>query len=318
MSMAYCWYCEREFEDTKVLLAHQKAKHFRCPHCPRRLNTAGGLAVHIDQVHKLGTDRSALPLNSGSALTAFARIANAIPGRDTFDVEIYGMEGVPANDLREWKRRKQLETGAPTEDKPPPKALTYDKLVISRDDFKRQLQAHKDLMEGKVAPSVAVNAFQGGPMLAPPPFSMGGCVALGLCSSVGSKRAQTTDGHARHSRTRWTAPSASRHTVRALSPMYTLCNNSNRPPPGLPAFVFQADEGQADLRTPGHLQGSSCHLAFQACLDCRRLLCLVRHQASAFHLRLSCQGALLLLLPRMSWEPIAQTAACWLAIFHIG
>jgi DNA-directed RNA polymerase subunit RPC12/RpoP len=57
LSMAYCWYCEREFEDTKVLLAHQKAKHFRCPHCPRRLNTAGGLAVHIDQVHKLGTDR---------------------------------------------------------------------------------------------------------------------------------------------------------------------------------------------------------------------------------------------------------------------
>lgn len=29
----------------------------RCPHCPRRLNTAGGLSVHIDQVHKLGTDK---------------------------------------------------------------------------------------------------------------------------------------------------------------------------------------------------------------------------------------------------------------------
>jgi len=25
--------------------------------CPRRLNTAGGLAVHLDQVHKVGTDK---------------------------------------------------------------------------------------------------------------------------------------------------------------------------------------------------------------------------------------------------------------------
>ena len=35
-----------------VLIQHQKAKHFKCPHCPRRLNTAGGLAVHLGQVHK--------------------------------------------------------------------------------------------------------------------------------------------------------------------------------------------------------------------------------------------------------------------------
>lgn len=54
---SWCWYCDREFEDDRILLSHQKAKHFRCPHCPRRLNTAGGLAVHIDQVHKLPVDR---------------------------------------------------------------------------------------------------------------------------------------------------------------------------------------------------------------------------------------------------------------------
>ena len=52
-----CWYCEREFEDDKVLISHQKAKHFRCSYCPRRLNTANGLAVHIQQVHKLEADR---------------------------------------------------------------------------------------------------------------------------------------------------------------------------------------------------------------------------------------------------------------------
>ncbi|WWC65839.1 uncharacterized protein I303_108461 [Kwoniella dejecticola CBS 10117] len=61
----WCWYCEREFEDDKVLLQHQKSKHFKCQLCPRKLNvskglvgtwltkkTAGGLMVHSQQVHK--------------------------------------------------------------------------------------------------------------------------------------------------------------------------------------------------------------------------------------------------------------------------
>ena len=38
-------------------MQHQKAKHFKCNQCPRRLNTAGGLAVHIQQVHKLDPDQ---------------------------------------------------------------------------------------------------------------------------------------------------------------------------------------------------------------------------------------------------------------------
>ena len=40
-----------------VLMQHQKAKHFKCKMCPRRLNTAGGLAVHIQQVHKLEPEK---------------------------------------------------------------------------------------------------------------------------------------------------------------------------------------------------------------------------------------------------------------------
>lgn len=41
-------------------MQHQKAKHFKCGMCPRRLNTAGGLAVHIQQVHKLEPEKSVL------------------------------------------------------------------------------------------------------------------------------------------------------------------------------------------------------------------------------------------------------------------
>jgi len=38
----WCFYCERDFDDLKILISHQKAKHFKCDRCGRRLNTAGG------------------------------------------------------------------------------------------------------------------------------------------------------------------------------------------------------------------------------------------------------------------------------------
>lgn len=38
----WCYYCERDFDDLKILINHQKAKHFKCDRCGRRLNTAGG------------------------------------------------------------------------------------------------------------------------------------------------------------------------------------------------------------------------------------------------------------------------------------
>ncbi|KEI38849.1 uncharacterized protein L969DRAFT_50101, partial [Mixia osmundae IAM 14324] len=125
----------------KVLLQHQKARHFKCSHCPRRLNTAGGLAVHIDQVHKLPTDKSAL-------------ITNALPGRDTFDVEIYGMVGVPAADLEAWKRRRAEELGQ-TLETTKVKRPKINKGVIPIEELKKQLATHKALMSGVAAPATA-------------------------------------------------------------------------------------------------------------------------------------------------------------------
>ncbi|KAF2502537.1 hypothetical protein BU16DRAFT_521257 [Lophium mytilinum] len=75
----WCYYCERDFDDLKILISHQKAKHFKCERCGRRLNTAGGLAVHLNQVHK-------------ETLTS---VENALPNRAGLDVEIFGMEGIP-------------------------------------------------------------------------------------------------------------------------------------------------------------------------------------------------------------------------------
>lgn len=49
----WCYYCDRVFADEQTLVTHQKAKHFKCNECGRKLNTAQGLAVHSYQVHKV-------------------------------------------------------------------------------------------------------------------------------------------------------------------------------------------------------------------------------------------------------------------------
>ncbi|KAJ3196948.1 hypothetical protein HK101_006997 [Irineochytrium annulatum] len=80
----WCWYCDREFEDEKVLIDHQRAKHFKCNQCNKKLNTAGGLVVHCQQVHK----------------EVLMKVSNAITGRESVEIEIFGMEGVPEEDLQ--------------------------------------------------------------------------------------------------------------------------------------------------------------------------------------------------------------------------
>ncbi|KIK63152.1 hypothetical protein GYMLUDRAFT_41472 [Collybiopsis luxurians FD-317 M1] len=154
----WCWYCEREFEDEKVLMQHQKAKHFKCNMCPRRLNTAGGLAVHIQQVHKLEPDN--LP-----------RIENALPGRDGYEVEIFGMEGIPAPDVADYKRRKEIELGlaAGSISQPPAKRPKTENRMMSEEELKAALEAHKALMGGandsstSSAPDQAIGAVYGAP-----------------------------------------------------------------------------------------------------------------------------------------------------------
>ena len=75
-------YCEREFDDEKVLIYHQKAKHFKCHICHKKLYTAPGLAIHCTQVHK----------------EEVRHVPNALPHRDDIRAEIYGTEGIPEED----------------------------------------------------------------------------------------------------------------------------------------------------------------------------------------------------------------------------
>ncbi|WWD20294.1 hypothetical protein CI109_104770 [Kwoniella shandongensis] len=140
----WCWYCEREFEDDKVLLQHQKSKHFKCQLCPRKLN-----------VHKCDPE----PLT------------NTLPGRDGYDIEIFGMEGVPTNALAEWKARKESEAGtAALASASVGKRPRQSYNVIPEVDLQAALAQHKALMAARnnPAPPMPFPPFNGAPPFPPP------------------------------------------------------------------------------------------------------------------------------------------------------
>ena len=89
LARPWCYYCERDFDDQKILIDHQKAKHFKCDHCNRRLNTAGGLFVHLQQVHKV-------------TLTV---IDNAMESRQNVEPEVFGMMGIPEELVEAHRQR---------------------------------------------------------------------------------------------------------------------------------------------------------------------------------------------------------------------
>ncbi|GBP93240.1 BUB3-interacting and GLEBS motif-containing protein ZNF207 [Eumeta japonica] len=89
-SKPWCWYCNREFDDEKILIQHQKAKHFKCHICHKKLYTGPGLSIHCMQVHKEAIDK----------------VPNSLPNRANIDIEIYGMEGIPAEDVKEHEKQK--------------------------------------------------------------------------------------------------------------------------------------------------------------------------------------------------------------------
>ncbi|XP_027770570.1 protein SUPPRESSOR OF FRI 4-like isoform X1 [Solanum pennellii] len=94
----WCYYCDREFDDEKILVQHQKAKHFKCNHCHRKLSTASGMAIHVLQVHK----------------ETVTKVPNAKEGRESTDIEIYGMEGIPPDALAAHYGEEEDEAVAKT------------------------------------------------------------------------------------------------------------------------------------------------------------------------------------------------------------
>lgn len=89
----FCYYCDREFDDEKILIQHQKFKHFKCNVCNRKPDTATGLVVHMLQVHKESLDK----------------VPNSLEDRENPDVKILGMSGVPTFAIIARARGTDLE-----------------------------------------------------------------------------------------------------------------------------------------------------------------------------------------------------------------
>ncbi|VEL35106.1 unnamed protein product [Protopolystoma xenopodis] len=102
-----------EFDDEKILIQHQKAKHFKCPYCHRKLYTGPGLSIHCNQVHKEKLDK----------------IPNSLPNRASTVIDIYGMAGIPESDLIEHERLKLGMDGF--SDEPPEKFSREDEPTTS-------------------------------------------------------------------------------------------------------------------------------------------------------------------------------------------
>lgn len=162
----WCYYCERDFDDGKVLLSHQKAKHFKCDKCNRRLNTAGGLSVHMQQVHK-------------ETLTC---VENAIEGRQGVEPEVFGMMGVPEDLVNAHRQRilneffkREADRRAATGNPPPGqrsgepsakkrKMETPEEIKARAAEHRAKRQAERQAeKEGKVVPKSTSNTPVPGP-----------------------------------------------------------------------------------------------------------------------------------------------------------
>ena len=88
----FCYYCDKEFNNELILHQHQKARHFNCAKCRKRFSTAPALDTHEIQVHR----------------SSLKRVPNAKAGRDSFDLSIYGMDGVPI-ELIKYKLAEKVE-----------------------------------------------------------------------------------------------------------------------------------------------------------------------------------------------------------------
>lgn len=144
----WCWYCNREFDDEKVLIQHQKAKHFKCHICHKKLFSGPGLAIHCMQVHKETIDK----------------IPGAVPGRDSSQMEIYGMQGIPPGTTRgdeEPEAKRDRKDDVPP--MPPGPMPTMPPMMPPFPPF--------PMMPGM--PPIVPHGIHGMPPFMPPPPGMG-------------------------------------------------------------------------------------------------------------------------------------------------
>ncbi|XP_058058838.1 BUB3-interacting and GLEBS motif-containing protein ZNF207 isoform X2 [Anopheles bellator] len=154
-SKPWCWYCNREFDDEKILVQHQKAKHFKCHICHKKLYTGPGLSIHCMQVHKESIDK----------------VPNSLPNRSNIVIEIYGMEGIPSEDIREHEKQKNGNRSESEEEEP------AHKKVKQQDASLAQGMIMQNMMPPHLQAAYGMNPMMGAmggmnPYMVPPGMQM--------------------------------------------------------------------------------------------------------------------------------------------------
>ncbi|GAU12855.1 hypothetical protein TSUD_73420 [Trifolium subterraneum] len=152
-SKVWCYYCDREFDDEKILVQHQKAKHFKCHVCHKKLSTAGGMSIHVLQVHKENV----------------TKVPNAKPGRESTDIEIYGMQGIPPDVLAAHYGDEDVLMYNHTDREPELRAPIGG--CSGRNRRERGKEAQDDVPSKTAKVDIASTPFAGG--MAPPPMGAG-------------------------------------------------------------------------------------------------------------------------------------------------
>jgi len=111
--------------------------------------------VHMTQVHK----------------EQLQKVENAIEGRESVDIEIFGMEGIPENEIAAHRQRvlsqisqaeaeRRAQAGIPGTGK----KAKVNASAIDPEEIKRRLEAHKKAVaEGNTTPGMTPGVVAGNP-----------------------------------------------------------------------------------------------------------------------------------------------------------
>lgn len=112
-------YCNRDFDDEKILIQHQKAKHFKCHICHKKLYTGPGLAIHCMQVcDTFRTGLSIFFLLVHKVLFCSVKLVNRLPGAQRDDRRCSEcdsrQDGYRAGNLWHGRHSRKRHAGAKT------------------------------------------------------------------------------------------------------------------------------------------------------------------------------------------------------------
>lgn len=97
----FCYYCDKTFNNEIVLHQHQKGKHFTCDfngdrkECKKKFPTTASLFNHCKTEHQMDMEKFKIP--------------NALEGRNSPDLNIFGMTNVPRKLIEETTMDKAIK-----------------------------------------------------------------------------------------------------------------------------------------------------------------------------------------------------------------